>query len=476
MDTFDGKPDRRRVMAGGLAVLASGGISGGLGMARAQPATMREIDARAGTASLLEDGGPLADIWGYDGGVPGPLMRVRQGERLRVRLKNSLPQPSTIHWHGIRIDNAYDGVAGLTQEAVPPGATFDYDFVVPDAGTFWYHPHNRSWEQLARGLYGTLIVEEPEPPQADQDLVLAFDDWRLDSAGKLHEESFGSLMDWSHAGRLGNVLTVNGKPFETIAVKAGERLRLRVLNTANARVLTFRFRDHAPVLIARDGQPVKPGELAGDLVLSPGERADLMLDMTLAPGAVAAIEEVSGQDGLEIARFAYHASDVARAHALAAPMALAANPLSHALDLGSALSQDLLMEGGAMGRMASARLDGEVMGMRALVERGKAWAFNGVAGMETTPLLSVALGRTVRMPLINDTRWPHAIHVHGHHFRVLERNGVPVQEEAWKDTVLVAPQERVVIAFVADNPGKWMLHCHMLEHQAAGMATWFEVA
>ncbi|AXS40151.1 multicopper oxidase family protein [Breoghania sp. L-A4] len=469
-------PDRRRVLAGGLAVLASGAAPRLARAASAPAMIMREIEARAGTASLLEDGGPLTDIWGFGGGVPGPVLRVEQGARVRVRLKNSLPQPTTIHWHGIRIDNANDGVAGLTQEAVPPGETFDYDFVAPDAGTFWYHPHNRSWEQLARGLYGTLIVDEPEPPAVDQDLVLNFDDWRLDSAGKLHEESFGSLMDWSHAGRLGNVLTVNGKPFETISVKAGDRLRLRVLNTSNARVLSFRFTDHVPMLIALDGQPVEPAALAGDLILAPGERADVMLDMALAPGAKASIEEVSGQDGLEIARFVYHPSETAREHPLDAPMRLAANPLVRGLELGDALSQDLLMEGGAMGGMAGARMGGEMMDMRALVGRGMAWAFNGVVGMEQTPLLSAARGRTVRIPMINDTGWPHAIHIHGHHFRVLERNGAPVAGEAWKDTVLVAPRERVVVAFVADNPGKWMLHCHMLEHQAAGMGTWFAVA
>lgn len=468
---FQFRPSRRTVLGGGLA-LATTGVLPRVTFAGNDA---QVLEARPGTASLLEEGGPRADIWGYDGGVPGPVLRVKQGERLKVRLKNSLPQATTIHWHGIRIDNANDGVAGLTQEAVPSGEGFDYDFVVPDAGTFWYHPHNRSWEQLARGLYGTLIVEEAAPPKVDRDLVLNFDDWRLGEDGKLHEGSFGNLMDWSHAGRLGNVLTVNGAPFQNISVKAGERLRLRILNTCNARVLALRLAGHAPQVIALDGQPVTPYAVSGDLVLAPGERIDLMLDMALRPGAQAAIEEVSGRDGLEIARFIYDETDVVREDPLDAPISLSYNPLNRSLDLDGALSQELLMEGGAMGSMAQARMGGEVLGMRELVGKGKAWAFNGVAGMEKTPLLSVATGRTVTMPLINDTRWPHAIHLHGHHSRVLERGGVPVVGEAWKDTVLVDPLERLTIAFVADNPGKWMLHCHMLEHQAAGMATWFEV-
>lgn len=130
-----------------------------------------------------------------------------------------------------------------------------------------------------------------------------------------------------------------------------------------------------------------------------------------------------------------------------------------------------------MGRMGAAMLHGERKGMRDLMEAGKVWSFNGIAGSHHDPaLFSTALGRTVRMPIVNDTRWPHAIHLHGHHFKVLSRNGAPVAREEWRDTVLTAPSERVEIAFVADNPGKWMLHCHMLEHQAAGMMSWFEVS
>jgi len=146
---------------------------------------------------------------------------VRQGETVRVRLENDLPQPTTIHWHGIRIDNAMDGVAGLTQPAVEPGGSFDYAFKVPDAGTFWYHPHNLSWEQVARGLYGPLIVDEPDPPEVDQDIALVFDDWRLDETGQIHEASFAAMMDWSHAGRLGNVLTINGQDLMDVPVVAG---------------------------------------------------------------------------------------------------------------------------------------------------------------------------------------------------------------------------------------------------------------
>ena len=142
---------------------------------------------------------PETPIWGYDGRVPGPVLRVAQGGRLIRRFVNELPQPSTIHWHGIRIANPMDGVPDLTQAPVPPGGDFLYDFVAPDAGTWWYHPHHRSWEQVARGLYGALIVEEPAPARVDRDEVLLIDDWRLTGDAGIHE-SFGAMMDLSHAG------------------------------------------------------------------------------------------------------------------------------------------------------------------------------------------------------------------------------------------------------------------------------------
>ena len=123
------------------------------------------LEPKPGTAPLAGVDKPGVSVWGYQGTVPGPLIRVKRGEKVRVRLKNGLAQPTTIHWHGIRIDNAMDGVPGLTQDAVQPGKTFDYSFIAPDAGTYWYHSHAKTWEQVARGLYGMLIVEEEAPPK-----------------------------------------------------------------------------------------------------------------------------------------------------------------------------------------------------------------------------------------------------------------------------------------------------------------------
>ena len=465
--------NRREFMAAAACGLAVPSFIG----SHAKAGTIRVLRAKPGQAPLMGDHGPATAVWTYDGRVPGPVIRARQGESLRLRFENGLPQPSTIHWHGIRIDNAMDGVAGLTQDAVAPGGAFDYVFTPPDAGTYWYHPHNRSWEQVARGLYGLLIVEERNPPLVDQDLVFVADDWRLTEEGQIDEASLGHMRDWSHAGRLGNWLTVNGVSQPEIPVRSGERIRLRLANCANARVLRFVFEDHVPKVIALDGQPLpNPGDLdGGRVVLAPGQRADLLIDLQLGPGSTAGIMEVSNAAPVEAARFVYHPSEVRRESPLPSPHPLPANPLPSAPDLDGAQRIEVLMEGGAMGRMSGARHRGKQLSMRELVSAGQVWALNGTAGMTEEPLLRIERGQVAILDLINETAWPHAMHLHGHHFTEVERNGRRQTGLPWRDTVLLDIEDRVAIAFLADNPGKWMFHCHMLEHQAGGMGTWIEV-
>ncbi len=465
---------RRRVLLASGASLALAHVPRPL--RAATPEQPVDLEPQPSEAQLLPKEQPPTAVWSYNGQVPGPILRLPQGARLDVRLINRLPQPTTVHWHGIRIDNAMDGVAGLTQAAVPPGERFDYSFTVPDAGTYWYHPHNRSWEQVARGLSGLLIVGEKDPPAVDQDLVLVVDDWRLGENGAIDEASFGHLRDWSHAGRLGNFLTLNGLDFLDLPVKAGERIRLRVCNTATARVMNLRFEDHSPIAIAYDGQPVQPRVVNdGALRIAPGERVDLLIDMTLAPGAEAAITEISGGGRLVAGRFIYHPSERRRSRPLEEFEGLAANPLPSKIDLAHALEAPLVMAGGAMGGLREARYQGETLSIEQLVERGQVWAFNGVAGRSDEPLFRVRAGQSVRIPMVNDTAWAHAIHLHGHHVRLLGATGEVLVDRGWRDTVFLDRQEQRTVAFVADNPGKWMIHCHMLEHQAAGMASWFVV-
>ncbi|MGH6919795.1 MAG: multicopper oxidase family protein, partial [Geminicoccaceae bacterium] len=185
------------------------------------------LGARPGRAHLV--GAPLPEtaVWSYNGVVPGPELRLRQGEHVQITVENRLGEATTVHWHGLRVPNAMDGVPHLTQQPIAPGETFVYEFDVPDAGTYWYHPHQRSYEQVGRGLYGPLIVEEREPVLVDRDATWVLDDWRLLQDAQISDD-FGNFMDSSHNGRVGNTVTVNGRILETFGVRAGERLRLRL--------------------------------------------------------------------------------------------------------------------------------------------------------------------------------------------------------------------------------------------------------
>ena len=459
----------RRKLLAGAAGFAGGAIIPGSGFGTAHAADgFIEITAGPAQYKLYKDDAAASDLWLYDGGLPGPEIRVRRGERVKVRLINALEEATSIHWHGVRIDNAMDGVSGLTQDPVPPGGTFEYDFVAPDAGTYWYHAHNKSWNQVGRGLYGPLIVEEEDPVfDRDHDLMLIMDDWRLNDEGRLDTESFGALMDWAHAGRLGNWLTVNGKSSPSFALKAGEAYRIRLVNASNARVLELDPDSIGGQVIGYDGQVLTAAEqaTAEALVIGPAQRVDLMV--VPEAGRDLALVEVSTRE-----RFAFAEFKVTGEGKGKPPARL---PLANTLpapDLSNATRVVLDMTGGAMGQMGPMRYKGRELTQDDMRATGQVWAFNGIANVGEQPLFEAARGETVLLETVNNTAWPHAIHLHGHHFRTVGADG---SLGPWRDTFLIGREETVKVVFQADNPGKWLLHCHMLEHAAAGMTTWIRV-
>ncbi len=406
----------------------------------------------------------------YNQSIPGPVLRLPQGQESVIRFKNSLDEASSVHWHGLRIDNAMDGVPDMTQAAVGPGESFEYRLTPPDAGTYWYHSHQRSWAQMALGLAGVLIVEEDSPPQVDQDLVFAIDDWRLDDDMQIDRKSLGAMHDWAHGGRMGNVITVNGESEKTFRVEHGERIRLRLVNIANARMMNLLFNEPVISVIAIDGQPVEPfTPVGGKIQLAPGQRTDLMIDMSSDPGQRSLIEVVIGEYAYEVASFVY-AEEVRREQLLATAIRLEPNPLQNTRLPKDFLHVPMVMEGGAMGGMRSATYQGQEMSVRELVKNQKIWAINGIAGLPEKPLFSVKRGTAVSLDIANDNSWPHAMHLHGHHFIYHKAPGI------WRDTALFARGEQGTMRFIADNPGKWLIHCHMVEHMAGGMVTWFEVS
>ncbi len=403
---------------------------------KAGPADVRILPESSGSTRML----------GFNGLTPGPELRVLQGERLSVAFENRLDQPSTIHWHGIHLENAMDGVPGLTQAPVLPGETFHYAFEVPYAGTYWYHAHHRSWEQVARGLYGPLIVEEPNPPIVDHDITVILDDWRLDQAEQLHE-SFGDLHDFSHAGRMGNFARAL---FSSDSVRHGDRVRLRLINAATARVFSVTITGGIGKVVAHDGMPLAVPVPLGDVLLAPAQRTDVILDVD---GPVSfALPTREGH---------YPLGTITVIGSNPTPFDTPIRPLSRAripqADPDRAVHLTLAMQGGAMG----GRHGGDDF-----------WAFNDLSGMSEAPWHSFARGETARITLRNDTAFPHGIHLHGHHFHEIRDDGTLGH---FRDTTLVDRQASREILCMFDNPGKWLVHCHTLGHQASGMKTWVEV-
>lgn len=467
----------RRAFLGAAAATGTAAILPRTTTAAARNTGFRLVPAPT-SVNLVGSQYPDTAVWAYGGSVPGPEIRVRQGETVRVDVTNGLPQPTTVHWHGLRLPNAMDGVPELTQSPILPGESFTYAFRAPDAGSFWYHPHVRSDEQVGRGLYGPLIVEERHPPKVDRDVTWVIDDWRLTNQAAI-AEPFGQGMDMSHGGRQGNTITVNGKLMATFEVRSGERIRLRLINTANARIFGLKFGGHTPTVIALDGHPVAPHVPANDMVvLGSGQRADVIIDFGADPGATfTVVDAASPRYSYDFTKIAYSAEKPLRASPLDASARLTDNPVA-APDVATAERHEVVIEGGAMGRMDSAIYKGQRLAIRELAQRGKIWALNGVAahGMKMAPILTLKKGRSHVIRLLNQTGWPHPMHLHGYAFRILTRDGRPEPHTPWADTILLAPQQEAEVALVADNPGDWLFHCHILEHHAAGMASVIRVA
>lgn len=391
----------------------------------------RSLEARANGGTQ-----PPATVWGYDGESGVPLIRATRGEEVRLRLVNELPQPTALHWHGVRIANAMDGVPHLTQPPVDPGESFDYRFIVPDAGTFWFHPPHSvfsprasiesasaSAPTLEQLLAGVLIVDHPDRADVDQD-VIAFIEQR------------------PHRG--GGALRVNRAAVHDVAVRTNERLRLRLIN-ATDQMLALRFDRHGARVMAIDGQPAEPFVARdGRMSMGPGNRIDVFVDAELDPGTAAAL--VLDDDGRPLVRLIYAPGAPGRPAPRPAPSALPANPLPEQMDFAGAMKLDLPLDA------ASARNT-----------------------HSEAPLFSVKRGRTVMLALVNRTDARCATHLHGHHFRLLDR-----LDDGWKpfwlDTLTMPPRRTSRIAFVADNPGKWLVESRFLDGHKAGPAVWFEVA
>jgi FtsP/CotA-like multicopper oxidase with cupredoxin domain len=422
--------------------------------ARAETAVrdgVRILEAREGSLQLLPEPAPKTPVPSYDGLVPGPLLRCKQGDEFALRLLNKLVQPVTFALQGLRVPNAMAGVAGLTQSAVAPGQSFDYRFTARDAGLSWYHSHvlPATAEQIGRGLYGALIVDEPKPPVADKDMLVLLADWALDDQARV-------LVGPAAEGRGTSRLTVNSLqiPLREI-LPPRSRVRLRIVSTVSAQVLPIGFTGTKPVILAVDGAPCEAFEPARKTIpVGPGALYDVMLDLPSEPGAeTRVVLPGEGEADLPLVTFAADGEPRAELPAIAS---LEPNPsLPRMIKLEAARRADLVIE--------SAEAAGH-------------WKLNGLSatGFPAKPLFSVKRGAPVSLGFVNRTSTVHQMRVHGHYMRILHDldDG---WEPYWRNCVLVPPARTKRVAFVADAPGKWAIESLMHESRSFGLATWFEV-
>ena len=428
--------------------------------AQARPnGTVREFTIVAAPTEASIVNGVRTAVWSYNGQVPGPELRVRLGDRVRVHFTNKLPEPTTIHWHGVRVPNAMDGVPYVTQKPVEPGESFVYEFTPKDAGTFWFHPHVRSSEQVERGLYGILVVEDEVPPGYDRDIVWVLDDWLLEESGQIFPR-FNTPHDLAHDGRWGNVVVVGGQRDPTLELHAGQRIRLRLVNTANGRVFAPDFSGIDAKVIAVDGTYLREPVSPAGFELAPGNRLDLDIAVRADQDAV---HEITDRF---LTRSPYRLARIVVTGGNARPATFPSPARAHVPAWTEGLARPVTAEF----RLAARR--GGTYGIE--------WTINDQAfsGHEShaAPALTLTTATWARLRYINESYRLHPIHLHGMFFRLLARNDRAVDEPFFRDTVLIHARETIDIGVVPLDAGTWMMHCHILEHAEAGMMTTIQVA
>ena len=415
------------------------------------------LEARISTLEITP--GARTDAWTYNGGLPGPLIRARRGDRVIVHFSNHLPQSTTVHWHGVQVPIEMDGVPGVSQPPVQPGGTFTYDFVVPDAGLFWYHPHVMSAAQVGFGLYGPLLVADPDDPvKVADELVLVLSDIATDDDGKLHAADSGGIVG-ALLGREGNHVLVNGKVRPTVTVRDGALQRWRIVNAAKSRYFELVLGDGQPFeLIGVDGGHMEYSLKRWTIVLGPGERADVLVaprldgqNVTLITNpfnrGYGSVEYRSAEDLI-----VFQPASLPRVATAELPKVTRDIPAMSA-DGATPITIDLVMTK-AQGITGFA------------IEGGPFWRKSAVRA---------AVGEKQLWTITNKAIWAHPIHLHGFFFQEVDESGVPLSPRAWKDTIHVPVDETRRFLVTLDRRGSWMYHCHILDHAEIGLMSTVDV-
>lgn len=432
----------------------------------------------------------------YNGQVPGPEIRAREGERLRIVLKNALSEPTTVHWHGVDVPNAMDGVPDVTQKAVPPGGTFVYEFEARPAGTRWYHTHFQEHRQMDLGLVAPLIIEPLTKDRVpyDREVTLVFDDWATGAAkplpltpegtaggrgsmggmmggmmgrgGMMGGRGMGGMMGGGMMGRSSDhtpaydTLTINGKAYPAtspLRVEKGERVRLRLINASAEHTHVIRLAGHRLAVTHTDGNPLTEPVEVDALPMAPSERYDVVVTAErpgawflycAQPGHAAAGEQLLVQ---------YVGHETKRPEP---PEPGIANLTLW--QYGQGAGRDILAPATGVSHAFDLTLSGGMMG-------SDRWTINGKIYPDTDRL-RVTKGDRVMIRLRNMSMEAHPMHLHGQSFRVLAVNGTRLAAPIVKDSVDVeGHMGSVVLDFTASNPGDWFFHCHRPMHMEGGM-------
>jgi FtsP/CotA-like multicopper oxidase with cupredoxin domain len=416
-----------------------------------------EIDLTAMVADVEVSPGRRVPAWTFNGTIPGPLIRLSVGDRLIVHFVNKLPAPTTVHWHGLRVPIQMDGVPGASQPAVEPGGAFTYEFVVPDAGLYWYHPHVMSAAQVGFGLYGAFLVDDPsEPFKVPDERVLVLSDIDITEKGTLEDPETGGSTGMAF-GREGNTLLINGRNHPRVAMRSGVTERWRVVNAAKSRF--FELDPGAGMRFTKIGDDSglqEYSEEVDSLVLAPGERADVFYTPTAKPGTEYAIlaRLFNRGFGSVEARLSEDLLDITMADSPAV------TPVPHpkvrrAIEpIAQAGATPVAIEFGII---------------QTAVDKTFKYTINGKP-LDRIPPLKASVGETQIWTVTNTTAWSHPLHLHGFFFQVLDKDGKPQHPLKWKDTVSVPFKDRLtLIVRFDDRPGSWMYHCHILDHAEGGL-------
>lgn len=399
--------------------------------------------------------GKIIEAWGINKQLPGPVLRARVGDTLVIRMTNNLPEPTTIHWHGICLPASMDGTDSV-QKPIEPGQVFEYRFTVHDAGTFWYHAHTNETVQMERGMYGAIVVEGETDPVVDGDKIFMIDDMKLDENNEFTKPSWSipRLVE-RHDGRQGNTLLLNGKEDIVINVDGGQTERWRFINSSSARYFVLHLGGKAFKIISSDGGLLEHPRTVTEALITPGERIDIAV--TFTEGETFVIESL-----------AYNRMTFLKPkrEAFATVIAGESKPSKAFIPETLRKIEPLAPQEAIVNRKIK-------LSVGPSLKDGLAFLVNGKEHVNDKPVI---IGELQVWEVANTSLMDHPFHLHGFFFQVIEENGKAPAYRAWKDTYNLPPRSKIKIAWMPDNrPGTWMYHCHIIEHHAAGMMATFDV-